>query len=167
MIFDSKVATVYLSLMASLGVEINLSKSVVANREVVEFAKRTSMGGTDVSALPWKSFIVNNTLLGRANIMYGFYRRYMLRHPLKYLTSWTSLEGKKESVNLTLLTLLGMLANDTPDLIIHVFRKCFFNLKKLSKFDILRMDTLVLWDLVVRAMRMDHIETKAVPNEER
>jgi hypothetical protein len=50
-IFDRDVATSYLSLMESLGVGINLSKSVVANRCAFEFAKVTGYEGSNVSAL--------------------------------------------------------------------------------------------------------------------
>jgi hypothetical protein len=39
-IADDSVAKVYLSLMESLGVEINLSKSLVSDKGVMEFAKR-------------------------------------------------------------------------------------------------------------------------------
>lgn len=51
-IFDQEVATAYLAIMARLGVEINLSKSVIANTEAFEFAKVTGYKGVDVSALP-------------------------------------------------------------------------------------------------------------------
>lgn len=52
-IFDSEVAAKYLEVCESLGVSINLSKSVVSEQliPVVEYAKRTSMKGADVSAL--------------------------------------------------------------------------------------------------------------------
>jgi hypothetical protein len=50
-IFDELVATQYLQLMETLGVAINLSKSVVANKPVFEFAKVTGVNGKDVSAL--------------------------------------------------------------------------------------------------------------------
>jgi len=41
----------YLSVMKSIGVEINLSKSVCAVNNTFEFAKVTGHNGTDVSAL--------------------------------------------------------------------------------------------------------------------
>lgn len=54
-IFDADVAAKYLEIMQGLGVEINLSKSVVSNPgSVVEFAKRTSFKGVDVSAISLK-----------------------------------------------------------------------------------------------------------------
>ena len=43
------VANQYLSLMADLGVEINMSKSLVSSTGVAEFAKRWVVGETDVS----------------------------------------------------------------------------------------------------------------------
>lgn len=53
-----------------LGVSINLSKSVVSEqiKTVVEYAKRTSFGGVDVSALSWKMFASMDNLPGRVQI---------------------------------------------------------------------------------------------------
>jgi len=52
-IFDQKVATVYLSIMDKLGVGINLSKSILSsNGLALEFAKRTIYKTDDVSSLP-------------------------------------------------------------------------------------------------------------------
>jgi hypothetical protein len=70
-IFDEAVASQYLTIMKDeLGVEINLSKSVVASNATFEFAKVTGHRGQDVSALSWKMFISQNTFMGRANISY-------------------------------------------------------------------------------------------------
>jgi hypothetical protein len=51
-IFDKGVADAYLILMQRLGVEINLSKSVIAQNKAFEFAKVTGFNGVNVSALP-------------------------------------------------------------------------------------------------------------------
>jgi hypothetical protein len=52
-IFDDKVASKYLDTMKLLGLEINLSKSVVSpNGKVIEFAKNTYLNGHNVSGLP-------------------------------------------------------------------------------------------------------------------
>jgi len=49
-----------------LGVKINLSKSVIAvNRPVLEFAKRTSLKGEDVSALSFKELLSSDNFFGR------------------------------------------------------------------------------------------------------
>jgi len=50
-IFDPEVAMKYLSIMGSLGVPINTSKSVLARNATVEFAKVVTHNGVDVSAL--------------------------------------------------------------------------------------------------------------------
>jgi len=50
-LFEDKVATMYLQIMESIGVGINLSKSVVAKNDTIEFAKVTASGGKNVSAL--------------------------------------------------------------------------------------------------------------------
>jgi hypothetical protein len=57
--------------MAELGVGINLSKSVIGANETFEFAKVTGHNGRNVSALPWKAFISQNTMMGRANIAFS------------------------------------------------------------------------------------------------
>jgi len=53
--------------MGLFGVPLNLSKSVVSSQEipVVEFAKRTSFKGVDVSPLSLKMFLNQRTFQGR------------------------------------------------------------------------------------------------------
>jgi hypothetical protein len=65
-LFDKDVANVYLWLCKELGVDINLSKSVIAeSKPVLEFAKRTSVNGSDVSALSFKELLSSNNFFGR------------------------------------------------------------------------------------------------------
>nr|UPW42258.1 MAG: putative RNA dependent RNA polymerase [Yunnan mito-like virus 54] len=69
-IFDAQVASKYLSIMEEIGVPINLSKSVVATNETVEFAKVTLHEGVDCSALSWKQFLsTSHSLMGRVTIV--------------------------------------------------------------------------------------------------
>jgi hypothetical protein len=64
--------------MKDIGVEINLTKSVVSPcREMFEFAKVTGYNGKDVSALSWKAFLSQNTFLGRIQIAYSLLGRPM------------------------------------------------------------------------------------------
>jgi hypothetical protein len=59
--------------MELLGVPINQNKSVVAkDRPVVEFAKRTFFK-EEVSPLPWKQFVSQNTFRGRINTIIGLF----------------------------------------------------------------------------------------------
>jgi len=51
-LFDPIVAKTYLELMSDYGVEINLSKSVIATNPSLEFAKVTIFKGRNVSAIP-------------------------------------------------------------------------------------------------------------------
>lgn len=51
-IFDKLVADTYLSYMRLLGVEINLSKSVVSNNGSFEFAKNTYYKTHNISGIP-------------------------------------------------------------------------------------------------------------------
>lgn len=68
-IFNKLVAEEYLKACEGLGVSINMSKSVVSdNGQVVEFAKRTSLRGIDVSAISWRMLAANDHLLGRVQI---------------------------------------------------------------------------------------------------
>lgn len=72
-IFDKKLANQYLLTMELLGVPINQNKSVVAeDRPVVEFAKRTYFK-EEVSPLPWKQFLSQNTFRGRINTIIGLF----------------------------------------------------------------------------------------------
>jgi len=65
-LFDRDVAFQYLELCKQLGVEINMSKSIISlNKPVLEFAKRTSVNGVDVSALPFKELLTSNNFFGR------------------------------------------------------------------------------------------------------
>lgn len=70
-LFDKVVADAYLAVMAGLGVGITLSKSVVASNETIEFAKVTGHNGQNVSAISWKMFMSQKSLMGRANIVYS------------------------------------------------------------------------------------------------
>jgi hypothetical protein len=52
--------------MRGLGVEVNESKSVVSPKgTVVEFAKRLSLKGVDVSAISWRMLLSQNHFSGR------------------------------------------------------------------------------------------------------
>nr|UPW42116.1 MAG: putative RNA dependent RNA polymerase [Xinjiang mito-like virus 39] len=67
-LFEESIANRYLQLCKDLGVTINESKSIVSKLPVVEFAKRTSYKGFDVSAFSFKEFISNNSFFGRLSI---------------------------------------------------------------------------------------------------
>lgn len=68
-IFNEQVAKHYLEIMTGLGVEINLAKSVISNPgNVVEFAKRTSVNGKDVSAISAKMILSAQTFKEKAQV---------------------------------------------------------------------------------------------------
>jgi hypothetical protein len=55
LIWNKPVALQYQNIMTQLGVEIGLSKSILSPKgKGLEFAKRTILGGTDVSPIPFK-----------------------------------------------------------------------------------------------------------------
>lgn len=78
-IFDTRLASRYLKVLASLGVPVNESKSVVtlekSPHKVVEFAKRTSVDGVDCSPLSWKMFLSQDSYPGKLAIIDYLARR--------------------------------------------------------------------------------------------
>jgi len=73
-IFNKELANEYLLVMGLLGVPINVSKSVVSkDKPVVEFVKRLSVNGKEVSALSWKQFLSQDNLLGRISTAVGLF----------------------------------------------------------------------------------------------
>jgi hypothetical protein len=77
-IFDEKVAHQYLAIMESIGVPINLSKSVVARTAAFEFAKVTGLHSVNVSAISWKMFLSQPTMMGRVNILYSLLNKEII-----------------------------------------------------------------------------------------
>jgi hypothetical protein len=60
-IFNHSLASKYLEVCKWLGVDINITKSIVSpNKPVFEFAKRTYFGETDVSPVPLKQLLSNS-----------------------------------------------------------------------------------------------------------
>lgn len=109
-IFDAKVAEHYLDIMSMIGVPINASKSVVAKNSTFEFAKVTGFLGRNVSAISWKMFISQNTLLGRVNILYSLFNKDIgISSPLRYLKALTrkslSDQGDERFSYLTLISM--------------------------------------------------------------
>lgn len=65
-LFDKDIASRYQSFCQQIGVGINLSKSIIAeSKPVLEFAKRTSLNGIDVSALSFKELLSADNFFGR------------------------------------------------------------------------------------------------------
>jgi len=68
-IFDKLVYLEYINIMKELDVGVNPSKSLVSEELTgLEYAKRTSILGVDVSGISWKQFITENSPIGRVNI---------------------------------------------------------------------------------------------------
>jgi len=65
-LFDKDIASRYQSFCQQIGVGINLSKSIISEtKPVLEFAKRTSLYGEDVSALSFKELLSSDNFFGR------------------------------------------------------------------------------------------------------
>jgi len=65
-LFDKDIASRYQSFCEQIGVGINLSKSIISEtKPVLEFAKRTSLYGEDVSALSFKELLSSDNFFGR------------------------------------------------------------------------------------------------------
>ena len=71
-IFNEILANKYLEVMKLLGLEINLSKSIISkDNPTFEFAKRTySAQGINISAIPWKQLITMRSLAERVENSY-------------------------------------------------------------------------------------------------
>jgi hypothetical protein len=57
LICDGRVAGAYLQLMAQIGVEIGVAKSLVSSNGTLEFAKRFYCQGVDCSPVPFKEIV--------------------------------------------------------------------------------------------------------------
>lgn len=80
-IFDPSLAAKYVELMCLFGVELNMAKSVCSKGRfpTVEFAKRTSLRGVDVSPLSFKMFLNQDSFKGRLSI-FDFWARRIKSH---------------------------------------------------------------------------------------
>lgn len=69
-IFYPPLASKYVEVMALFGVSLNMSKSVISHgpEPTVEFAKRTSLKGKDVSPLSLKMFLNQDHFSGKLGI---------------------------------------------------------------------------------------------------
>jgi len=90
-----------------LGVSINESKSIVSPKPVVEFAKRTSYYGFDVSAFSFKEFISNNNFFGRLGIATKLVNRKIGKNLKKSFLLVQSLKHSKK--NAYLHSMIGFL----------------------------------------------------------
>lgn len=78
-IFDLRVKTAYLRIIAALGVECGIAKSLLSPKGLaIEFAKRTLYRGEDISPIPIKEFVAANLTLADA---IAFARKYKLSFP--------------------------------------------------------------------------------------
>lgn len=80
-LFDARIATHYKIVMDSLGLEINLKKSVISLRKAAgEYLKKTWIQDYDVSQLSWKQLYQNNfTLVGRVSDALYFIQKWSSR----------------------------------------------------------------------------------------
>jgi len=95
MIFDKELSDRYLFFMKYIGVECNLSKSLLSpNSTALEFAKRTIYKGEDVSALPWKLFAsVGGSLGGKISLLRDLFIER--KHPLTVSTLFSTLHNSQ------------------------------------------------------------------------
>jgi len=95
--------------MEEYGLAINLTKSVISNNGGFEFAKNTYFKGVNVSAIPFRMLISNNTRLGRVSNALHFIRTLDIKHPIAYCKK--VLKTRKETdldFNFNLVALLTM-----------------------------------------------------------
>lgn len=113
-LFEKSVADQYLSVMKGLGVGITLSKSVVSSNETIEFAKVTGHNGQNVSAVSWKMFMSQTSIMGRSNICYSLLNKNIVTsNYIGWFKSITRVSKKAMTTgyNYSLLAVLSMYVN--------------------------------------------------------
>jgi hypothetical protein len=90
-IFDKELADAYFNLMENeLDVKCNKSKSLLSpSRAVIEFAKRVSIDGVEVSGFSWRQAKSLDSLFGRAAMAYDLLNRKIKKHPMRVLKALT------------------------------------------------------------------------------
>uniref|UniRef100_A0AAU7YB72 RNA-dependent RNA polymerase n=1 Tax=Exserohilum turcicum mitovirus 6 TaxID=3229030 RepID=A0AAU7YB72_9VIRU len=112
-LFEEHVANKYLEIMTSYGVDINLSKSVIAKNQTIEFAKNTFLNGINVSALPIKMFHNQTDRIGKINIVYYLLQSMEIRHIIRYIRNMNSFSLRiKGDYGFSLIALLTMAVSD-------------------------------------------------------
>lgn len=98
-IWDKSVATVYLTIMKDLGLEINLSKSIVSpNGTAFEFAKRVFINGQDVTPITLSEY---SAAIQSVSSLFSFIRKYSIPNHvvsrllgLGYRNTWKSIRWR-------------------------------------------------------------------------
>ena len=112
-IFDKDLANTYLGVAKTLGVEINLSKSIVSDsRASFEFAKRMICDSVNVSAISLKQLISESSMAARVNNFIYFSKLGLVRtvSVLKTIISRFEYKSDKDLV-FPLISLLGYFLN--------------------------------------------------------
>lgn len=134
-IFNKELADKYLEITKALGVEINLSKSIVSpSRASFEFAKRTVVDSMNVSAISIKQLISETSMSSRLNNILYYSKLGLIRSSF-VLSALLSRFGKFKSLtdlNFPLISLLG----------------CLFKQNRLTLSDILKTLIDPRWDEV-------------------
>lgn len=114
MVFDSELAKKYLEICEGLGVEINLSKSIVSkNKPVFEFAKRTVVGYDNLSAISLRALTSAVSLQARVSNALAWIKNGLISSPslLLAMISKYPFKTTKSSSIMGALSLLGVLAS--------------------------------------------------------
>lgn len=108
-IFDKDLANSYLEIAKNLGVEINLSKSIVSpNRASFEFAKRMICDSVNVSAISFKQLLSESSMAARINNFIYFSKLGLIRTNLVLKTVISRFEYKSDKdLIFPLISLLG------------------------------------------------------------
>jgi hypothetical protein len=115
-IFDTDLANTYLEVMKLLGLEINISKSIVShNLPTFEFAKRTFSNGNLVSGITYSQINSCTSLSSRINSVYNWIRLGYLNN-LETITAVlnnfnTKVSFKDFSLMASAFSLLGLCKN--------------------------------------------------------
>lgn len=163
-IWDKLVADKYLETMKILGLEINLSKSVLSPKGIgLEFAKRTLINGTDVSPVPFLEQIAARRTLSE---MLSFRVKYNLSllQVLRFLGYGYKVDPSKNSRIVKAIKVALMIPKTSKDLI-DLFVPISVYLKSLTEESFLAWDGLLRYfnqNISVRNKLFSFIESNLI-----
>jgi len=130
-IFDIELAEEYLKITKELGMDINLSKSIVSpNLATFEFAKRTILNGINVSAISVKQ-LIDRSLPSRMNNILFFSKLGLVSNNIVLANLMTRFGFKSfKDLNVPLISLLGYL----------------FKINRITPNDILKVVINPMWE---------------------
>jgi len=150
-IFNEVLAEEYVKTMNSLGLTINLKKSVVSKHKAAgEYLKRTWIRDIDVGQISWKQIYQSESnLISRVSDSFYFIKKWrghvpyttIIRNCTYSYLDW--FKPNKEKYSLSMLALLGIYFNASKTVIEHYIPFLFFQKEKEGLYDMFDYKNLV------------------------